>query len=578
MLTYLRIRGLALLDDVELELGPGLNVLTGETGAGKSIIVGALSLLRGARARVEVVREGDDTATVDAQFEPRPAVHDRLQALLDDVGVESTFDEGLLVRRTVPRTGRSRSFLQATLSTQAALGRVGELLLDICSQHEHHFLTMPARHLEVLDAYAGLATAVTEHARRHGAWRDAAARLEHLRRSADQGLSRGDFLRFQIDEIEAVDPQPGEHEALRRQVSLMRDVQRWVQFATEAQDALYESDDAIAGRLAVLLERARGGTAESELLSQMEEQLAAAQVACEEAARMAERFSRELDVDPADLDEAETRLDELDRLCRKHGVDADELAARLSTMREELEAIDNADEVLAHQLAVVEAALEACVASADGLHRGRTKAAAGLAKAVEAEFGALHLAGARLQVAIESGEELPGPRGRDDVQFLFSANPGEPLAPLSRVASGGELSRVLLAIKGALASGDQVATYVFDEVDAGVGGEVAEAIGRRLRSAANDHQVLCVTHLPQIAAFADAHFHVDKHTEGGRTRTRVRRLSDDERTDELARMLGGAKKSAREHAAQLLADAVPAAPKSDPHKKPGKRRTTRAQA
>ncbi len=557
MLTYLRIRGLALLDDVELELGPGLNVLTGETGAGKSIIVGALSLLRGARPRPESVREGDETATVDAQFEPRPGVVERLRGLLDELGVDPTLDEGLLVRRLVPRGGRSRSFLQATLSTQGALARVGELLLDICSQHEHHFLTQPARHLDVLDTYAGLTASRAAHADNYAVWRQAQTKLESLRDGAAQGLSRAEFLRFQIDEIEALDPQPGEHESLRRQVALARNVQRWAQFAAEAQDTLYESDNAVAGRLAVLAERARAGTDDSELLAQIEEHLQTAQVACEEAARAAERLSQDLDLDPQDLEDAENRLADLDALCRKHGVGADELVERLQQMREELGAIENADEHIAKLEREVADAERRCRDSADVLHAGRQKAASGLAKAIEAELGALHLSRARLKVSIDPVEGPAGPRGRDDVQFLFSANPGEPMAPLSRVASGGELSRVLLAIKGALASGDQIATYVFDEVDAGVGGEVAEAIGRRLRAAADDHQVLVVTHLPQIAAFADAHFHVDKRTAKGRTTTHVRRLDPEERTDELARMLGGKKTSARQHAAQLLSDAKP---------------------
>jgi DNA repair protein RecN (Recombination protein N) len=573
MLSYLRIRGLALADDIELELQPGLNVLTGETGAGKSIIVGALALLRGARARAELVREGDEAAIVDAQFDPPSEVVSALAAVLEEAGVPTTLDEGLLARRIVPRTGRGRAFLQATLTTQNTLSRAGELLLDICSQHEFHFLTDEQRHLDVLDSWAALHTLVTEHHRRFRAWRTAADRLGELTGRASHRLQQADFLRFQIEEIERVDPQPGEHDELRRRVGILRHLERWAAFAREAQDSLYESDDAIAGRLSALLERARGGTEESAELAEIEEQLQAAQVACEEAARMAERFSRALDVDPEELQRVEDRLDELDMLRRKHGVEPEALIERLVQMRLELEELDNAEEHLHAARMLVERHEQEARLSAEGLHERRVAAAAGLARAIEGELRALHLQHARIEVAIERDDAEPGARGFDRVRFLFSANPGEAMAPLSRVASGGELSRVMLAIKGALTAGDQIATYVFDEVDAGVGGEVAEAIGRRLRAAASGHQVLCVTHLPQIAAFASAHYRVEKNTKGGRTRTSVVTLDEDARVDELARMLGGAKDSAREHARRMLRDA-----QRPPRGRASARRASRARA
>ena len=559
MLGYLRIRGLALLDDVTLELSPGMNVLTGETGAGKSIIVEALSLLRGARGRPELVRQGEDAATVDACFEPASGMWPRLRATFDEHGVPVDEEEPVVLRRVVPRGGRGRSFVQATPTTQAALSRVGEQLVDICSQHEHHFLTHPARHLEVLDAWAKLEASRAEHATHHRALRDADERRATLQDRARQAGARSDYLRFQIDELEAVSPQPGEHEALRRRLSLLRDAQRWAEFARDAHAALYEADDAIASRLGGLLDRARRGGEGSELLAQMQEQLEAAQVACEEAAQAAARFAEELEIEPGELELAEERMHELEGLRRKHGVEVDALADELERMRDELASLERAEDDLVALDDEVRRAHAACVASANGLHDARVAAAEGLARAVETELRTLHMPGARLAVRVEAPEpDAPGPTGIDQVQFLFTANPGEPLAPLSRVASGGELSRVLLAIKNALAHEDRVATYVFDEVDAGVGGAVAVAIGRRLKAAAAGHQVLCVTHLPQIAAFADAHYRVDKRTHKGRTITRVARLSDDERVEELARMLGGEAvgDSAREHARQLLADAA----------------------
>ncbi|MCH9686145.1 MAG: DNA repair protein RecN [Deltaproteobacteria bacterium] len=557
MLGYLRIRGLALLDDVTLELSSGMNVLTGETGAGKSIIVEALSLLRGARGRAELVRQGEDVASVDACFEPSAPLMPRLRETLDDHGVPSE-DDTLVLRRVVPRTGRGRSFVQSTPTTQTVLGRVGELLVDICSQHEHHFLTHPSRHLEVLDAWAQLADARVEHRQAYEQWQQADAQRVELEQRAREAGARSDYLRFQIDELEAVAPEPGEHEALRKRLTLLRDAQRWVEFARDAHTMLYEADDAIAVRLGSLLDRARRGGEGSVVLEEIQEQLEAAQIACEEAARGAARFADELEIEPGELEQADERMHELESLRRKHGVDVDALADRLQEMREELATLDRSEEDLAALTERVAACYAACITSARLLHDSRVAAAEGLAKAVEQELVTVHMKGARVAVRVEAAHpDAPGPTGFDKVEFLLSANEGEPLAALSRVASGGELSRVLLAIKNSLSHEDRVATYVFDEVDAGVGGAVAEAIGRRLKAASSGHQVLCVTHLPQIAAFADAHYRVDKRTDKGRTLTRVTRLDEEQRVEELARMLGGANvgPSAREHARQLMAAA-----------------------
>jgi DNA repair protein RecN (Recombination protein N) len=555
MLSYLRIRGLALLDDVSLDFSSGMIVLTGETGAGKSIIVDALSLLRGSRGKAELVREGAQGAIVDAQFEPGPATASAVRELLAAHGLPEEEPETVVVQRLVPRSGRGRCVVQATVTTQTALGRIGEELLDICSQHEHHFLTHTARHLEVLDAYAGLEDEVAAYHERYRLWREARTSLADLRSRTAERAQRADFLRFQIEELDRVGPEPGEHDALRRRLSLLRDARRWAELARDVHGTLYEEDDAIAARLAGLAERARGGEEGSQLLAQIREQLTAAQIACEEAAQMAARFGDELEVDPRELEAAEDRLHELESLRRKHGLEVDELAERATAMRNELAELDHADDHLAALESRVHELEQACMRAADELHERRSLAAQGLGHAVERELAALHIPAARLEVRLEAVEL--GPHGVDRVEFLFTANPGEPLSPLRKVASGGELSRVLLALKGVLAAQDRVSTYVFDEVDAGVGGAVAEAIGRRLRQAAVDHQVLCITHLPQIAAFADAHYRVEKLSRKGRTITRVVRLSDDDRVEELARMLGGAKvtRSAREHAAQLIAEA-----------------------
>ncbi len=558
MLSYLRVRGLALLDDVALSFAPGMNVLTGETGAGKSIIVGALALLRGARGRAELVRDGDDFATVDAQFEPRAGTVERLRQLLSDHGLPEDEADALVLQRVVARSGRGRSFAQSCLTTQSVLGNVGEELIDICSQHEHHFLTHTSRHLDVLDAFADNAAERADYQERYEGWKKAQADLGQLRERLADRDGRADYLKFQLDEIERVAPEPGELEALRRRVTLLRGARDWVSFAHDSQHVLYESDDAIASTLASLAERARAGAEDSTTIAELAEQLATASIAAEEAAALASRLRAELDLDPVELEQAEERLHELESLRRKHGVELEQVLERAPQMRAELDAMENADEHLQALEARTEELERGARAAAATLHDRRARAAGGLARAVEEELTALSIRAARLEVRITAAESLL-PTGVDEVELLFSANAGESVAPLRKVASGGELSRVLLAIKGVLAAGDRVATYVFDEVDAGVGGAVAEAIGRRLKLAAQEHQVLCVTHLPQIAAFADAHFRVEKKASKGRTTTRVVRLEQEARVEELARMLGGKRvtQSARDHAQALIEAAAP---------------------
>jgi len=557
MLSYLRIRGLALLDDVTLELAPGLNVLTGETGAGKSIIVDALTLLRGARARAELVRSGEANPIVDAQFELAGDAEAQVEEVLREHGLPSATGE-IVIQRVVPRSGRGRCFVQGQLTTQAVLERISEHLIDVCSQHEHHSLTRVSRHLDLLDSFARLDGDLSAYAERYRAYREARAAFESLTaRAADAG-KRADYLRFQVEEIERASPAPGELEGLARKLELMRHAHRWVSLARDAEQELYEAEQSIIGRLANLADRCREGRDSSERLAHMTEQLDAARIACDEAVHEAQRLLGELDFDPVELDQAEERASLLIGLGRRHGVSPDELGGELAAMRAELEELSNVEERLAALRQESDRLERLCVEHAERLHQARRAAVERLGAALQAELSALHLPEARFGTEVELlPKEQLSAHGLSRVQFLFSANPGEPLAPLTRVASGGELSRVLLALKGVLSTGDSVATYVFDEVDAGVGGAVAEAIGRRLRRAAERHQVLCITHLPQIAAFAHAHLRVEKQSRAGRTTTRVAVLDGGERREELARMLGGSRvtESARQHAGQLIEEA-----------------------
>lgn len=559
MLSFLHIRGLALLRDVAIHFESGLNVLTGETGAGKSIIVDALTLLRGSRARADLVRAGEEAAVVEAQFEVEGPWQEAGRQLLSEHNLgNDELAPDLVLHRTVTRSARSRCFVQGQLTTREILSSVASLLIDVCSQHEHHSLTQVSRHLEVLDGFARLEAELSEYAAAYDGYRSILEEQERLSEAAEHAQSRRDLLRYQLEEFDRIAPTAGERTSIKHQVALLRDSQRWAEFVRDAEDALYESDDSIAVRLGRLVERSERGAESSPRLGELAEHLHTAQAACEEALRLVQRFGQDIELDPGALERAEQRLHELTSLEKKHGTNIEELATSMQALRGELEALDHVERDLERANHELQQCRDRCRDLAAKLHESRELAARQLSRVLTGELAALHMPDARFDVQLSSlAEDQLGPRGFDRVEFLFSANQGEPLAPLTRVASGGELSRVLLAIRGALAGGAGVSTYVFDEIDAGVGGAVAEAIGLRLARAARERQVLCITHLPQIAAFADAHFRVDKQSDDGRTTTTVHRLTEAERVDELARMLGGQRVSdtAREHARQLIADA-----------------------
>ena len=511
MLSYLRVRGLALLDDVTIELGPGLIVLTGETGAGKSIVVDALALLRGGRARAELVRSGADACTVDGQFELEGALARRVDAILagaeasraaDDApppvagtaGIEDLDDRGedgagrtLVLQRTVPRAGRGRVLIDGELSTLPLLTTLGEQLIDVCSQHEHQSLTRPGRQLALLDEFAGNGPLLTRYEAAHAAHAAARRAQEALSRAGGDPSGRADFLRFQLDELTACAPLPGEIAALRARVALLRDASAWAGLAAATEEALYEGDDATCGRLARLLarlrelarrsgldldgagaggspgevratalapgaERGRDGAALAARVEALGAELAAALAACAEAAQLAVRLRGEIDVEPGELEAAEERLHRLLALERKHG-SLDDAPALVAALEQELEELDRRDERLAEASERAERTREAALAIAVELSRARESAAARLGTALTAELALLHLATARVEVVVTRAPATElGPRGLDRVEILFSANAGEPLAPLSRVASGGELSRVLLALKNVTAS------------------------------------------------------------------------------------------------------------------------------
>jgi DNA repair protein RecN (Recombination protein N) len=550
MLTTLRVRGLALLQEVRLELEPGFNVLTGETGAGKSLVVDGLCLVRGGKASRHSVRAGADEAQVEAEFLLESAEAEPLSRLLVEHGLPPIERRRLTIQRSVPRAGRSRCLLQGQPTSLALLARIGAELCEITSQHAHQSATTPARQLTLLDTFAELGGLVNEYC---GAYRELVrvrADARALAGRREQRRLRAALVRHQLAELDRLGARPGEVGELSERVSLLKNARRYSDLALEARHVLVDDDASTLPRVGLLarrLERAgRGSTAVSALCDALEQ---VAQ-AVDSAARSAEALLRAVELQPGELESAVQRLEELASTAAKHGTHADELMQVRERLASELGESERCDQAWLGATER-EQRLQACCRSlAERLHDARAAAAPELAARLSSELAFLCMPEARVELGVERLNEL-GPTGATRIRMTLAANPGEPPGPLDAVASGGELSRLLLALRSVVSR--RGPSSVFDEVDAGVGGRSAEAIGLRLAAVASQHQVLCITHLPQIAAFADAHFRVSKQIEGGRSCARVERLEPAERVAELARMLGGSEPSARAHARALLA-------------------------
>src|SRR5438067_12941110 len=558
MLELLRVRAFAIIDELEAHFAPGFNVLTGETGAGKSILVDALHLVLGGRAQVEAVRTGADEAEVQALFRPRdPAATD---ARLSGLGLPAAGAE-LVVRRTVQREGRSRAWVNGALATAAQLAQATRGLLDISGQHEHVGLLDAQTHLALLDAYAGLSLRDYETAFLQ------LAEAERVRARLDSDESarseRASFLRYQLDELCKADPRAGEDEALAQERRVLAAAERLRAGADEAESLLRSGDQAAVTLAARAVRRLEELSGIDPQLAALAASVRAAAAELDEAARTLSRYAARPGVDPERLATLDERLDLLRRLARKHGGSLASALSRKRVMEDELSSLEHHDEALVLAQARVTACAAEALRSGAELSSRRRAAAAGFSRAVASELSGLGMGRTELSVrfatppaGVAAGAEMLGPRGLESAEILLSPNPGEELRPLSRIASGGELSRVLLAVKRILAEADEVDTYLFDEVDAGIGGATADAVGRALASVARSRQVVCITHLPQIAVFAERHQLVDKEVAKGRTHSTVRAVEGDDRIRELARLLGGqVSQVALDHARELLAEA-----------------------
>ncbi|MEZ5475176.1 MAG: DNA repair protein RecN [Steroidobacteraceae bacterium] len=552
MLTHLQIRDFAIIDSVEIELHAGLTVVTGETGAGKSIMVDALALLAGGKGGAEIVRAGMDRAELSATFQV-PGAAQALRALLADQAIE--LEDELSVRRVIASDGRSRAYLNGVFVSIQLLKAVGSHLIDIHGQHEFQSLTRPTAQRALLDDYGKSLELAAQVAVAHHDWLELVDRTAELEGRARDRDARLELLRYQVNELKALDLAPDELPKLLEERSRHLNRSRLAEAAQGAVGLLYDADEGSAHAAA---SRALAGL---KTLSNVDERLGAvvplvdgAIIQIQEAARELSRYLETLELDPARQHEVEKRLAAVEELSRKHRIDAAALPGRAAQIELELGELERAETNLATLKQQQTTALEAYRKSAQQLSARRVTTARALSKDITARMQSLGMAGGRFLIEVSptaSGE--PSPHGLDSIEFRVTANPGQPLRPLSKVASGGELSRLSLAVQVSCAA-EESRCMVFDEVDAGVGGAVAEIVGRELKAFGHKGQALCVTHLPQVASQGHHHLRVAKLTDGKSTRTAVADLTLEERAEELARMLGGLEVTgkAREHAREML--------------------------
>ncbi|GMU94036.1 MAG: DNA repair protein RecN [Candidatus Hydrogenedentota bacterium] len=536
MLETLHIQNYALIDDLEVDFQGGFNVLTGETGAGKSIIVGALNLVLGARATGEALRDGADRAKIDAVFRIKKPSR-RLKAILDEHDIRLDGEE-LMLSRAISADGRSRAYVAGALVPLSVLSQIGDELVDLHGQHEHQSLLQADRQLDLLDGYGAAEEQAADLAASVAALRETERSIAELEADDRERTRRLEFLRYEVAEIDKADPQPGEEEDLRSRRNLITNAEQVFTLAGQAYTALYESDgaaaiDQIGAALAAVEELSRIDQRFAPLLDQLNGVRADLDDLCSEL----RAFTDAIEYDPEELDDLNRRLSLLGELKRKYGETIEAIRAYRDQSIQEIERFERRDELLAEQHARRDKLLAQAESAAAALSQKRRTAAAKLDKRVTAALQELGMQGAKFETRLDT---VPlNKNGIDRIEFLLAANPGERVKPLRQVASGGEISRVMLAIKTVLAAADKIPTLIFDEIDAGVGGSVANKVAARLRELATSHQTICITHLPQIAAAADSHYYVAKSTAKNRTTTTVRCISDHERAEEIARLLDG---------------------------------------
>jgi DNA repair protein RecN (Recombination protein N) len=565
MLSLLKIKNIALIDELALEFGRGLNLLTGETGSGKSIIVDSLGALTGERVSSDLIKEGTNQAQIEGLFTLRatPNLHEIFYE--SGIELEDASEIDVIVRRELAASGRNRIFVNNQLVTQNFLKKIGAFLVDIHGQGEQTTLFSPANHLEILDEYAGLKSERAKVAEAFRAMASIRSEIENLREDEAQKLQLIDILQFQVDEIGKANLLTGEDESLEEEKKRLNNVEKLSTLSDESYLMLYENEEATVTTLEKVIKRVTELAEYESSFAEYSESLATAQAVLEDLAFAVRDFRGSLEYSPERLEEIENRLAEISRLKRKYGGSIETVLAHFKESEERLRNIETADlreEELRREL---KKAREEYVKLAADLHVKREKAARKFEKETEANLKAVALEKARFEVRIDVPEDFASDeadksftaKGFDAIEFYFSANVGESPKPLARVASGGEASRLMLILKTTAKSNDAEKSVVFDEIDTGIGGRVAEAVGLKLKELARTQQVLCVTHQPQVASLADQHYLVNKQMAKNRTEVRVKQLSENEQIEEIARMLAGEKitETARQHAREMIAAA-----------------------
>lgn len=561
MLRELRIKNFAVIDELALELGSGLNVLTGETGAGKSLILNALGLIAGGRVTSEVIRHNEEEASVEALFEPMPEL---VREILLSAGC--AIDDALIIKRVVSRSGKNRIYLGGSLCPLNLLRESGHSLVHIYGQHEHQTLLKPETHISLLDAFGGLGAEVVAMREKFHVLVTASQGLRKAREAVRQRKKEKELLAAKAEEIAGARLKPGEEEELQEKKNILVHAEKLYQGCREGEELLYEAENALVSRLGRYVMRLRELAHIDGSLQATVELVESALAQLEEANVQLRRYAERVHFDPTALEEVENRITEIHRLKRKYNAAVGEMLAMQAEAEAELKALDRDQEEISALEHAFEAARRAAWDAAAALSVTRQRVAKRFKKEIEKEAQNLGMRDTVFDLRwleLEKNEDDPpfalgGKKltetGTDQVEFYFSPNRGEPPKPVAKIASGGELSRLMLAIKSLGLSAAAAPTLLFDEVDAGIGGAVAEVVGKKLKQVAATHQVLCVTHLPQIAALADSHHVVRKELSKGRTLVRVHKLSEQDRIEEVARMLGGIRltEQGRRHAEEMV--------------------------
>jgi len=548
MLTNLIVQNYALLDEVNIEFSSGLNILTGETGSGKSILIGALGLILGSRATKDAIRSGMDSATVEGLFEWKS--DEPMIPLPEDLDIEIE-DRTLIIRRDVTRDGRSRCTVNGHPVTVTVLKRLGEFLVDLHGQHDHQSLLDQRTHINFLDGFGDIKRLKEQvaHAFRH--FSGAARALKQLDEENLATRERRELYQFQLEELEKADVYPGEEDELEQELAVLQHAEQLIQVASTAYEALSQREDAVIDQLIQIIRSLEDIERIDVSLSEPVSNARSARYYLDDVVVFLQQYRDRIEFDPVRLDEVQERLEQLKMLKRKYGGTLKEVCVYRDRMADEINRLETADEHRAELEEALEQARKNLTAKAENLSTARKKTASRMETRVVKELTELGMKKTLFQVHIGWHEVADGPiviegksyqadaSGMDHVEFLISPNQGEELKPLVHIASGGEISRVMLALKVILAESDQVRTLVFDEVDLGIGGRIAESIGQKLKLLSQSHQVLCITHLHQVACWGHTHFTVHKESSRGRTVTQINHLDQDGRVQEIARMLAG---------------------------------------